>query len=66
MNTKSSQGYDKIPQTILKMCANEILKPLSTIIYMSLNLGTFVDTAKISVSLYKNPKTGNRQQISQY
>ena len=43
-------------------------KPLSNIINMSINLGTFVDTAKISVCtpLYTNQKTGNRQQISQY
>ena len=68
INTKSSQGYDKIPPKILKMCANEISKPLSNIINISINYGTFADTAKISLCtpLYKNPPVGNRQQIPLY
>ena len=38
------------------MCANEIKKPLSNIINTSIDYGTFVDTAKISLCtpLYKN------------
>ena len=68
LNTKASQGYDKIPPKILKMCANEIAKPISNIINISTQLGTFVDMAKISLCtpLYKNPPGGSRQQISQY
>ena len=69
INTKSSQSqYDKIPPKILKLCANEIAKPLSNIINISLNYGTFADTAKISLCtpLYKNPPGGNRQQIPLY
>ena len=68
LNTKASQGYDKIPPKILKMCANEIAKPISNIINISTQLGTFVDMANISLCtpLYKNPPGGSRQQISQY
>ena len=68
INTKSSQGYDKIPPKIIKLCANQITKPLSNIINISINYGTFADTAKISLCtpLYKNPPVGNRQQIPLY
>ena len=68
INTKSSQGHDKIPPKILKMCANEIAKPLSSIINLSINQEIFVDTAKISLCtpLYKNPPGGSRQQIPLY
>ena len=68
MNIKSSQGYDKIPPKILKMCANEIAQPLSNIINISIDCETFVDTAKISLCtpLYKNPPGGSRQQIPLY
>ena len=68
INTKSAQGYDKIPPKILKMCANEIAKPLSNIINISIKCGSFVDTAKISLCtpLYKNPPDGSRQHIPHY
>ena len=68
INTKASQGYDKIPPKILKLCANEIAKPLSDIINTSTKLGIFVDTAKISLCtpLYKNPPNGSREQIPLY
>ena len=68
INIKASQGFDKIPPKILKMCAKEIALPLSSIINISTKLETFVDTAKISLCtpLYKNPPDGNRQQIPQY
>jgi hypothetical protein len=68
INTKSSQGYDKISPKIIKLCVNEIARPLSNIINQSIVSGVFVNTAKISLCtpLYKNPKGGSRKQISQY
>ena len=68
IKTKSSQGYDKIPAKILKITANEISKPLSNIVNVSIDSGVFVDTAKISLCtpLYKNPPAGSRQQIPLY
>ena len=49
INTKSSQGFDKIPPKIIKMCANKISKPISNIVNASIDMSTFVNTAKISL-----------------
>ena len=60
---KSSQGYDKIPPKIQKLCANGIAMPLSNIVNISTKLGTFVDTAKIlwCTPHYKNQmEAGNK------
>ena len=68
MNVKSSQGYDKIPPKVLKMCANEIAEPLTNIINASIRSNVFPDEAKISLCtpLYKNPTHGNRHNITNY
>ena len=68
LNAKAAQGYDKIHPKILKLCANEIAGPISKIINSSLQSGTFVDKAKISLCtpIYKNPPNGSRQQITLY
>ena len=52
----------------IKMYAHIIADPLSKIINKSIEKGTFVDSGKIALvtPLYKNPKDGNRQNISHY
>ena len=45
---KFSAGYDKIPEYVVKQCAEFIQRPFTHIYNMSLNYGTFPEICKVA------------------
>jgi hypothetical protein len=49
LKNKDSSGYDGISNNILKYCAKDISKPLTSIFNLSLETGVFPDRFKFAV-----------------
>ena len=69
LGSRKSAGYDNIKAYLIKCVADEVVKPLSAIINMSLSHGIFPDELKIAkvVPIYKkeNPESfGNYRPVS--
>ena len=61
----SAAGHDGIPAFIMKQCINDYITPLTHLINLSINEGTFPDELKIAkvIPLYKSD---NEQSINNY
>ena len=59
----SAAGHDGIPAFIMKQCINDYITPLTHLINLSINEGTFPDELKIAkvIPLYKSD---NEQSIT--
>ena len=61
----SAAGHDGIPAFIMKQCINDYITPLTHLINLSINEGTFPDELKIAkvIPIYKSD---NEQSINNY
>jgi hypothetical protein len=65
LKTKTSAGYDEIPDMIVKQCIQFIKKPLTFIFNLSLSSGIFPDQMKIA-KVRPIFKKGQKQNIANY
>ena len=61
----SAPGYDDIPTSVMKICINEYIGPLTYLVNMSIKQGIFPDELKIA-KVFPIFKSNNEQYITNY